>query len=146
MWGLIPRLGGSQGVVLAQDLDLELAQVWRRIDAKLICQERADLAEAVQRVGLPARAIEGDHQLSPSTLTERLLAHEGLKIRDGLGVMAGREFRVDQILLGRIAKLLQPPHIGIGESLPRNVFQGRSSPESKRFSKKRAGGFCVSAR
>ena len=51
--------------ILAQDRGLQLAQLRARLQAELLDQRPARIAEGGERIGLPAAAVERQHQLPP---------------------------------------------------------------------------------
>jgi hypothetical protein len=57
---------------------------------------------------LPAGSIEREHQLTTQPLAERSLGDERLELGDEIGSSAPLELRVDEILAGGEAQLLQP--------------------------------------
>ena len=57
----MPRLQAEVGV-LAQHRLLELAEVRPGFDAQLADKQLARAAEQLERVGLPAAAVQGEHE------------------------------------------------------------------------------------
>jgi hypothetical protein len=51
----------------------------------------------VQRLALPSRAVEGEHELAPESFTQRLLGDEGGKFPDYLGMVAYRKVGLDPV-------------------------------------------------
>jgi len=80
------RLVHLERGVLGQDPLLEPAQRRTGVDTELVGQQRPRTGVGVQRVGLPAAAIEGQHEELPPPLAQRL----GLDERAGPGQHAGR--------------------------------------------------------
>ena len=58
----------SSDVVLAEDRGLELAELRAGIDAELLDERLARGAVGGERVGLPARAVEREHELRARAL------------------------------------------------------------------------------
>jgi len=56
--------GTGERLVLAQDRSLERAQLRSGVDAEVVDERAVGVAVGGQRVGLPARSIEGDHLLA----------------------------------------------------------------------------------
>ena len=51
-----------------------------------------------QRLRLPPRTVEREHQLSDEALPQSVLANERLELPDQLSVLTERELRVDPLL------------------------------------------------
>ena len=62
--------------VLAQDGGLELTELRRRLQTQLVPQHAPELAVDLERLGLPAVAIEGQHQLAAQTLPYRMFTDQ----------------------------------------------------------------------
>ncbi len=73
---------GAERGVLEEDAVVEVAQGRTGLDAELLGQHLTGTAEGPQRLGLPATAVERQHQLLPATLAQ------GLRL--GRGRAAGR--------------------------------------------------------
>ncbi len=80
------RRGQLQLGVLAQDGLMEFTQLAARLDAELLHEQPARRLVRGERVGLAARAVEGDHQLAPESLAKRMRRRERLELADDLGV------------------------------------------------------------
>ena len=76
---------------------LERLQRLARLDSELVDEQAARLSVERERVGLPARTVEGNHQLSPRPLLEGLLTHDRLELRDELPRPTESELRIDPI-------------------------------------------------
>ena len=67
-----PRESCSRGQlerwVLAEDRLLQLLERGRRLEPELRDQPPSQVGVHAQRLGLPARAVEGEHQLRPEAL------------------------------------------------------------------------------
>ena len=84
--------------VLAQDGLVQLAQVAARLDAELLDEPAPGRLVDIQRVGLAATAVEGEHELAAQALLQRVLGREGFQLADQLGVLAEREIGLDRAL------------------------------------------------
>ncbi len=70
-----------------------------------------------QGVGLPATAVQGDHQLAPQPLAERMPGGQALELADHGRVGADRQVGVDAVLDGGEPGLGQPHALGPGPPL-----------------------------
>ena len=87
-----------EGRVLLEDRLLELAQIAPRLQPELLDERDARLAVGVQRLGLTARAIEGEHELAAQRLAQAMLADERLELAHHLGVASRRQVAFDALL------------------------------------------------
>ena len=93
--------------VLGEDGRLESAQLGPGLDAQLVDQQPAGPLVGLQGVALTARAVQGHHELTPQTLTERLIAQERLDLAHQFGGSAVGQIRVHPVLHQRQTQLLQ---------------------------------------
>ena len=95
--------GGWDGVefrILRKDLALEFLYLLVRFDPELVDQPLTQLRIDRKRLGLPARAIEGEHPLGMESLTEPVGFDQARRgIRNG-GMVAECEFGIQARLLG----------------------------------------------
>jgi len=87
---------------------VERPQLVRGIDAELLGQDRASSVEGHECLRLPARAVQGEHQLGPQALAEAVRADQGLELGDDVGVATELELCADLVLDRLQAELLQP--------------------------------------
>ena len=83
---------------MAQHGRLELAQLRAGIDAELVREAGADAAQCGQRVGLPAGAVQRQHQHRPQPLPGGMLGDERGQGAHRLGVPTGRETAAPELL------------------------------------------------
>ena len=114
--------------ILSEDRPLELLKLPPRLDPEVVDQLAASLLIALQRVGLPARSVQREHQLRLKALPQRMLAHERLELADQRGVPSKREVSVDSILERREALFLDPGSLALRERLVREVRQCWAPP------------------
>jgi hypothetical protein len=119
------------GVVLEHP-PLELLQLEPGLDAELLAQCLARAAVELERVGLPARAVEREHQLRPWPLPEGLLRDQLFELRDEARVAAQREVCVDA-LLERREPLVLEPCAGVTRERLRELGQRWTAPERERL-------------
>ena len=84
-----------------------------------------------QRLGLPARAVEREHQLPAQPLAQRVLRDERLELATSSRACAEREVRVDALLQRVQAQLLEPLDLALRERLVREVGERRAAPERR---------------
>ena len=78
--GTVSR-GRSERRILAEDLMLEPFERRPGLERELVGEETAALLVHLQRVGLPARAVEREHQFAAQALAERIRRHQPLQLR-----------------------------------------------------------------
>ena len=127
----VDRRAAVEVGVLAQDPALELAHPRRGLEPQLLRQRGAVLAVAGQRVGLPARPIEREHQLAAQALAQRMAAREPLELPDELVVAPEREVGIDAVLERDAVTLLQMRALDERERLG-ELRQRRTPPERER--------------
>jgi hypothetical protein len=77
---------------------LELPQLFTRLEAELVGEQRARLAVDLESVAPPSGSVEREHQLGPQPLPERVLGHEGLELGNDLARKASAEICVEPVL------------------------------------------------
>ncbi len=119
--------------VLREDRLVQRAELRARLDADLLDQRAARSAEGLERLGLAAAAVQGQHQLAVQMLPKRLLGHGGLELGDQVRVSAERKLRIDPRLECRPAPLLQARDLGLHKRLIGKVGERRPAPELERL-------------
>ena len=79
-----------------------------RVEPELVGEREPGGAVDLERLRLPAAAVERDHQLAAQPLPQRMGRHERLQLADECGVVAEREIGVDAILDRRHPQLVEP--------------------------------------
>jgi hypothetical protein len=120
---------------VVQDLSLETPQYGAGIDPELLDEPCAGLLEGLQRICLPSRAIEREHQLSAHSLTQRVIDDEAFELGDELRVPAELEVSIDLLLNHRESELFEPHSLGGGECLVAKVRQRLAAEDCERLSK-----------
>src|SRR5215218_10418254 len=115
-----------------EDRLLELLQAPARLEAELVHQRPPRRPVRGECVGLTARAVERDDQLSAQPLAVRLLGDERLQLRDERVVTAEREVGVDTLLDRRHPQLLQAADLRLHERLIGEIGQRPTAPEYER--------------
>ena len=80
---------------MGQNTLLHACERRSRLDAEIVRQPRPGLGVRVQRVGLPAGAIQRQHELLPEGLAVGLLEREGPQLHGQLPLEAECQLRVD---------------------------------------------------
>src|SRR5205823_2200027 len=131
------RPGGQPGPleagIVLEHFPLELLQLETRLDPELLAQRLPRAAVELERVGLPARAVEGEHQLGARALAQRLAGDELLQLGHEPRVPAEREIGLDSLLEGGQPGILEPRSCVTGEGLGPELGEGGSPPELERF-------------
>ncbi len=110
---------------------MQLAELAARLDAELLDEPAAGRLVDLQRVGLAAGAVEGEHELAAQALLQRMLGGEGFQLADQLGVLAEREVGLDALCQAVEARLLQAGDLRLGEGLVAEVGQRRARATSR---------------
>ena len=122
-----------------EDHALELSQLGARSQPELVAQERTRLAVGGKRLGLAARAIQGQHLLSAESLLQWCLRDQPLQIDNDLGRVTQRQLGVDPLHLGEQAELLKPPDVGLHPLDRRQVGKRWAAPQGERFAQQSRG-------
>ena len=104
-----------------------------RIDAQGLGQFAPGVRVDLQRLGLPAAAVQGQHQLGAQPLTQREFGHQFPQLRDEFAVPAERQAGRRPVLQRRKPQLLQPGRLRGGERRLPHVGERRPAPQSQRL-------------
>ena len=115
--------------ILIEDRPLEAAQRRPRLDPELLDQGGPRRPVGVQRLRLPARAVEREHELAAQALRQRVLGDQALELADELVGAAESEVRVDAILERGEVKLLEPTDLTLRPRLVGELGERRAAPE-----------------
>ena len=99
----IGDLGSLERRVLGEDRGLQPAQVGAGFEPELVGQEVPGVGVGAQGFGLPARAVQGEHQLAAEALAEGSAGDRGVELGDEIGVAAHRQQGVETILGDRLS-------------------------------------------
>ena len=92
------------------------------------------MLERFERLRLPARSVESEHQLLPEPLAMRVVGDERLELADELSGVPGLDFGLEALFEQRQAQLLEAGDLALRERLVRELLQRRPAPERERFS------------
>ena len=101
------RRGRRERLVLCEDRTLELAQRRTRLETELFVQHPFGGAIGIERVCLPAAAVEREDLLAAQTLAQRVRAYERAELGHELGVAPAFEVCVDTALDRRKPQLVE---------------------------------------
>ena len=125
------RSGPVQRRVGPQHLPVGPDQVRAGVDAELVGQQRPGLPVEGQGVGLPAAAVERDHELPPQRLPQRGGGDQRRQLDGESGLVAGGQAQLDRRLHRGQPPVVQPG--GRGPQRPAvDPGQGRAAPERER--------------
>ena len=119
--------------VLREHGALDPLELRARLEAELLDQRLARVLVDLQRLGLPTRAVEREHQLGAEALPERMRRRQRLELRHELGVAAGREPGLDPVLDRRHPELREPGDLGPRERGVGEVGEHGPAPERERL-------------
>ena len=117
--------------ILDEHAALEVLQRRARVDPELVGERAPERLVARERLGLAARAVEGEHLLRAKALAQRVTGDERLELTHHLGVATDREVGLDAPLERREPELLEASGLGVGERL-RELGQRRPAPQRQR--------------
>ena len=139
-----PHLAPEREVLpLLQDRGLELAQVARRLEAEVVAQRGAEVLRHPQRLRLPTRPVEGEHQLPGELLPQRVLHRHRLEPADRFLVTADAQLGVDQRLHRHQPQLVEPDRLGPDPLLVGELGERVAPPLGQRGVEQLTGGHRV---
>jgi hypothetical protein len=104
------------------------------LNAELVDQDDARSLISLERLCLPSRPIEREHQLPPQALAPGVLLDERLKLADQLIVAAIRHVPLEELLETGQTQLNETGYLDLREGLVRELGQRRSPPQRQRIS------------
>jgi hypothetical protein len=129
-----------------EDLAFQAAELGIGLQPQLLGQLPASVLVDAQRVRLPARAVQGEHELAAQVLAVRVARHQRLQLPGERGMTAEREIGVDALLQRGHAQLVEPGDLGPRERVVREVDEHRAAPERERLAEPGDGALRVAAR
>ena len=115
--------------VLDEDRVLQGAQLRAGLQSDLLDQCATRPPVGLERISLPAAAVQGQHQLSVQVLAQRLLGHRSLELGDQVRVAAERELGLRASLERGPAPFLKSSYLRLCEVLVGEVGERRAVPE-----------------
>jgi hypothetical protein len=138
-----PRLVRDDKVerrILAQDRLLQPAQLRHRLQPELLHQRPARIPERVQRIRLPARTVQRQHQQAAQAFAQRMLVHEGPESPDDLRVAARPQLALEAQLDRGQVELPQPASLERGKRLLEHARERLPLPQGQRLPRQLAPG------
>ena len=123
---------------------MQAPQRFPGVDAELAGEQVAGTPVGGQRLGLPAAAIQRQHELAVQPLPQRMLGGQLLQLAGERVVPAKRQVSIDPRLQRGEPQLLQAGRLGPGERVVGQVGQHPAAPQPQRLAQ-RLGGFGVPA-
>ena len=120
----------ERGIVV-QDRALQTLKRRTRLDAELIVERPSRALVLLQRVCLPIRPVEREHQLATQALPQRLGRDERLELSDEFGVSPKPKVGLDPLLARCGAKLLEPGRLRLRLRLEVAVREHRPAPKGQ---------------
>jgi hypothetical protein len=117
-----------------------------RLEAQLVEQVLARAPERLERVRLPACAVEREHQLPVPALSDRRRRDECVELADHLGGAAERELRLDALLLGLEPQLFETCDLGAVDSVRFELLEEAREAEPARAAARAADAAPLRAR
>ena len=134
--GLGVRRGGQvERRILGEDVVVQAPEVGSRLDADLFHERGARVAVGLERLGLPAAAVEREHPLAVHVLAQRVLGGQRVELADHLGVSPGLQVGVDRHLGGAQAQFFEAADLGGRERLLGEVCQWLTAPQRERVAR-----------
>jgi len=114
-----------------------------RLQPEFFVQQFPGLPVRLERVRLPARAVEREHQLAAQPLLHRVREHQRLQLADELGAFPPGQVGLDPVGDHRSPHLVQPPDLCLRELQQGQVGECRPSPQVEGLAKLRGGCRCL---
>ena len=125
--------GEVQRGVLGEHRGLEPLELGAGIEAELLDEHGTGATERLERVGLTARAVEGEHQVGVQLLAVGVLADQLLQLGDDRGVLAEGEIQLEPVLERGQPDALQAGALGREPPEQLHVGQRRPAEEAERL-------------
>ena len=110
-----------------QDGRFHAAQARPRHQAQLLGQHPVSVLVGGQGLGLSAGPVQGEHELFPEPLMQRVSSDQTLDLTDKRGVAAQGEVGIDPPFHGSHLHGLKPSHLGLGEGIIVALAQYRAT-------------------
>ena len=125
--------GRREHLVMAKDRRLEFAQRRGWFQAQFLAEGGPELAVDLQGLGLPAAAVQGEHELAAQPLAQRVPGHHPAEFGGERAGDAERQLRLVAFFQARQPEFFQPADLGLRERLVAEVGQRRAAPQRHRL-------------
>jgi hypothetical protein len=119
--------------VVGEDRALQPPQPWARLEPEPVAQFAAGGAKGVQRLGLAAGAVQGEHALGMKCLAVRMLGNKRVELGGQPRVPATSQIRLDAGLERCDAQLVESFTRDAGDGIRLEVDERIAAPERQRF-------------
>lgn len=116
---------------------MQLAQLRPRLDAHLLDEHASRHGVDLEHLGLPAAAVQREHELAGELLAQRVVIDELLQLAHDLGMATGGEIGFHAKLQRGQSLLLQTRDLGGGERLDGQLGERRAAPQRQRLAQGR---------
>jgi hypothetical protein len=136
---LAGRPASHQRRVVGEDRLLQALELRTRRKAEIGVEGAHRVAVRVERLSLPPGAVQGEHELGPQPLAQRLARYQLLELADELGSAANGQVGLEAVLDRRGAQPLQSCDLDLREGLEGDIGQRRPAPFVERRTQPRRG-------
>ena len=126
--------------VVGEHLAFQRSGLRRRVETELVAAHARQLGGPTQRLGLATRAVQGEHQLAPEDLPQRVHGDEPFEVADQLEVLARSKAGLDPALGGGQAQLVEADRLGTYPAVLGQVAERRTAPPRQRLPERRLHG------
>ena len=116
---------------MGEDGTLDPLQRRARLEAELVGESSAGVPVDLERLRLPAGAVQREHQLPAQPLAQWVPADELLELLDDRVMPAQGEVGLDPLLERREVQLLEPGDVVLGKRLVGELGERRAAPEGE---------------
>ena len=114
---------------MGEDGGVQAPQRLPGIDPELVGEQVADPPVGGQRVGLPAAAVQRQHELAVQPFPQRMVGDQPLQFGGERVVPAKRQVSLDPALPGGEPQLFQAGRLGLYERVVGQVREHRAPPQ-----------------
>ena len=122
--------------VLGEDPPVQRLQPRGRLDAQLLVEPAAEAVVGRERLGLPAGAVEREHEQPVRRLAQRVRGDVRLELRDRVGVAAARDVGLDALLEAGQPQRFEVRGLDLRERLL-ELGERRAAPQVQRLAQQR---------
>jgi hypothetical protein len=141
-----PGLGSFQGLILAEDLCVQLLQRLAGVYPELLHQSPSRPVVGRQGFALVAGSVAGEHELSPQSLPPWVCGDERLQLADQIRIAAEGEIGVDALLQRRESQVAQSFNLHLRKRGKGQILKRRPPEQSERFAQGRCGSLRITGR